>query len=211
MSRKENRLVRLPAELVKQLHHLYFTGKIKESCRFIQIDDGSFLGERLGYHHLLPFTVTQRMHHAVCQMGNAYQGDGFVHHSLVLFRKSSPETGVGATPQTYQFYDGHIAYIALLRQHHTNDARKLLVGIVPNLFSFNKYVSSKFWLEGRQRTKQRGLPHSISSQQASQLTTVNSGANAVCHHFHIPLTGVTDGKILYMYGFLIHSILLSVF
>ena len=48
------------------------------------------------------------MHHAVCQMGNAYQGDGFVHHSLVLFRKSSPETGVGATPQTYQFYDGVI-------------------------------------------------------------------------------------------------------
>ena len=47
VSRKENRLVRLPAELVKQLHHLYFTGKIKESCRFIQIDDGSFLGERL--------------------------------------------------------------------------------------------------------------------------------------------------------------------
>ena len=63
VGRKENRLVRLPAELVKQLHHLYFTGKIEESCRFIQIDDGSFLGERLGYHHLLPFTVTQRMHH----------------------------------------------------------------------------------------------------------------------------------------------------
>ena len=55
VSRKENRLVRLPAELVKQLHHLYFALGKRRKAVGSSIDDGSFLGERLGYHHLLPF------------------------------------------------------------------------------------------------------------------------------------------------------------
>ena len=100
VSRKENRLVRLPAELVKQLHHLYFTGKIKESCRFIQIDDGSFLGERLAIITFCRSPSLSVCTMAVCQMGNAYQAmDLSIHNPCPLSERVPPETGVGLRPR----------------------------------------------------------------------------------------------------------------
>ena len=33
---EENGLVRLAAEVVQQLHHFHFAGKIKKGCRFIR-------------------------------------------------------------------------------------------------------------------------------------------------------------------------------
>ena len=120
--REKNSLVRPSAEVMQQLHHFHFAGKVEESGRLIQINHRRLMSQRFGYHHFLTFAVAQRMHHAVCQMRDADQSNGVFHHMLVLLCQHAPKTCIRGASQPHQFRNGHIAEVALLRQHHTDDA-----------------------------------------------------------------------------------------
>ena len=160
---EENRLVRASRQMVEQLHDLHLTRKIKESSRFVQEDHGRFLGQCLSDHDLLPFPVRQGVNHAGGQVLDPYQGDRFFHDSLVLFRKSSPETGVGAAPHLDQFPHGHIPDVTFLCQDNPDRRAQLFVRIAVHITSQDGNLAFQFRLEGRQRTQECRLPDSVRS------------------------------------------------
>jgi len=120
MGRQENSLIRLPAQLMEQLHHFHFTREIKEGSRFVQENHRSFLSQCLGNHHFLSFAITQCMYHAMCQMRYSDQVDSMIHYLFIFFGECSPETGIWTASQTDKFHRSHIADIALLSQDHTD-------------------------------------------------------------------------------------------
>ena len=140
------------------------------------------------------------MYHPMRKVRNTYQSNGSLHHLPVLFGKRTPKARIGTASQSYQFRNGHIADVAFLCQHYADNARQLLVGIGLNLLALNTYLSAQFGLESGQGAEQCGLTHSVSTQQAGQLATVDACTDAVRHYLHITLTGIADRKILDMYS-----------
>lgn len=99
MCGKKNRFIGLAAQPVKQLHHLHFTGEIEKCRRFVQKDHRSLLCQRFGNHHFLSLTITQGMHHAVCQVLNLHQSNGTFDHLLIFSAKCSPKPVYGLRPK----------------------------------------------------------------------------------------------------------------
>ena len=121
MCGKKNRFIGLAAQPVKQLHHLHFTGEIEKCRRFVQKDHRSLLCQRFGNHHFLSLTITQGMHHAVCQVLNLHQSNGTFDHLLIFSAKCSPKTGIRTASQAYKLVHRHIANITFLSEHYAND------------------------------------------------------------------------------------------
>ena len=62
MAGKQNGLAAVVGEGLQQAHRLDAAGDIEEGRGLIEDDDGRLLGQRTGYHGLLPLAVAQRGH-----------------------------------------------------------------------------------------------------------------------------------------------------
>ena len=123
MGRHENGLVNRLRQIMQQLHDLNLTWKIEEGRRFIEEDYRCFLCQRFCDHHLLAFSVAQRMHHALGKCSDIHQLDSFLYRLLVFLLQRTPKTGVRTSSEADQLLGGHVADVALLCQYDTNQRR----------------------------------------------------------------------------------------
>ena len=206
MGREEDGLLYLHRQSTEQLHHLHLTGEVEEGSGFVEVDDRRFLGQRFGNHHLLPFSIAQGVHHPISKPFDAHHTDGLVNDTEVLSRIASPETSVGGTTQADELADGHIPYVGLLRQYHTNQSTQFLVCIAPNLFPLNEYLTTYLWLEGREGAQKGGLADAVAAQQTGELATIDGGIHGSSHHLDILLALIADTQLTQFYGLLTHGL-----
>ena len=192
MRREENRLVGSLHQTIKQLHDFHLAGIIKESRRLVQEDNRSLLREGLGNHHLLPFAIRERMHHAPRQVPDVYQVYGLLHLALILRAQRPPETGIRTPAHTDQVRHAHVADLALLGQHHANQPAQLLIRIFRDIFTQQIDFARKFGLESGKGAEQGRLPHPIGSQEAGQLSAINRGINMRGYNFPVMLGEIPD-------------------
>ena len=206
MGREEDGLLHLHRKSTEQLNYFHLTGEVEEGSGFVEVDDRRLLCKCLGNHHFLSFSVAQGVHHPISKSFDAHHTDGLVNDAEVLSRIASPEARVGGATQADELADGHIPYVGLLRQYHTNQSTQLLVCIAPNLFPLNEHLTTYLWLEGREGAQKGGLTDAVAAQQTGELATVDGGIHASSHHPDILLALIADTQLTQFYGLLAHGL-----
>ena len=136
------------------MQDLHLTGIIEESSRLVKIDHGCLLGQGFGNHHLLSFTIRERLHHPLTQFLDSYHLDALSHHFLVILVQSSPKARIRCTTQRHQFANRHVLHIRLGGQYHSNQSGYLTVGELGEILFVNIDLSTQRWLEGAEGAEQ---------------------------------------------------------
>ena len=193
MGGQEYRLLRLVGQLPQEEQHVDLRWVVEECRRFVKIDYGCLLCQCLRYHHLLSLAVTKRLYHALGEMCDACLGDALGHYLAVVVVQRSPEAGIWRASETNQFGNGDVLYVGLRGEHHSDEARHLLVGERLQLFPVDGDAAAEGWLEGAQGSQQGALADAVGTDEASKLAFHKCGIDAFCHHLTVVLRRISDG------------------
>ena len=137
----------MPCEAVQKLHDFDFAGIVEEGGGLVEKDDGCLLCECFCNHHLLPFAVAECLYHAVLQVFYSHIVDGFCDDIFVCRRQFPPESGIGASPESYEFADGHVLQGWSLSEHNAYEPRQFFVGISSQRLTLYQHVAGEWRLE----------------------------------------------------------------
>ena len=168
----EDGLLQRLCQTVQQEHHGDFAWVVKIGGRFVQQDDGCLLCNRLRNHHLLPFTVRERLHLSGSQFLDAHPSEAFLHHHLVLLAQFAPESCIGTSSHRHHLLGSHVLDVRIVRQHHTHQLCQLLALILFDASSHHLHLTAQCRLESRQCAQQCRFARSVRSQQTSHLPAV---------------------------------------
>jgi len=156
-----------PADAV---HHKNHISIIQIRCRLIQDQDFRFLRQRTGDHQKLPLAAGYICVNFIPQMTNAYRLQRLLHDLIIFFGRLSKGADLSQTPQhgdvPYQIWksrDMCLFYIG----HHSGH---LFWRPFFDILTVNADFSLQHGKQMQNRLKQRGLSHTIWSEDTAHLS-----------------------------------------
>ena len=170
-------------------------GQIKMRRRFIQKNQGRILGQSLGNHHTLAFSIGKIAQIFLGIGTHTHPIEGFFHQTFILSVQTSQTTGIRTTAQSHHLehltiFDSHV-----LRQHYRLQARQFRKRQSRHIQASEIDFAGKRFLQATQSSEQSRFTTTIRTDKRNQLTRIHLQLQIFLNHMTMLALAVSDAQM----------------